>query len=151
MRRLRAQGSGLKAQGSGLGIERDPQLRRIERTGVIACAAIALVGAVTDNGWRSAAAVVGGGALIAMSYGALRAAVDAAMQLPAAAADQPDHRRASRWWRLVKYITRYAILAGIAYVMMVRLRAQPMWMLAGATSLVAAVMVEAVRQFRTRC
>ena len=48
-------------------------------------------------------------------------------------------------WRLVKFITRFAILGVIAYVMMVRLRAQPVWMLIGASSLVAAAALEAVR------
>jgi len=36
-------------------------------------------------------------------------------------------------------------MGGIAYVMMVRLRAHPAWMFVGASSLLAAVALEAVR------
>ena len=40
---------------------------------------------------------------------------------------------------------RYALLALIAYVMIARLRLHPLGLLAGASSVVAAVTVEAVR------
>ena len=50
----------------------------------------------------------------------------------------------------MKFITRFAILGLIAYVMMVRLRAHPVWMLLGASSLVAAAALEAVRTPRAR-
>ena len=62
----------------------------------------------------------------------------------------PDFVARTRAWALVKFITRYAILAFVAYVMMVRLRAHPVWMVAGASSFVAAAAVEAARQLRRR-
>jgi hypothetical protein len=46
---------------------------------------------------------------------------------------------------LVKFFTRYAILAVAAYVIMARLRLPPLAVFAGASSLVVAVAVEAVR------
>jgi hypothetical protein len=46
---------------------------------------------------------------------------------------------------LVKFFTRYAILALAAYVIMARLRLPPLAVFAGASSLVVAVAVEAVR------
>jgi hypothetical protein len=49
---------------------------------------------------------------------------------------------------LVKFFTRYAILALAAYVIMARLRLPPLAVFAGASSLVVAVAVEAVRGFQ---
>jgi hypothetical protein len=45
----------------------------------------------------------------------------------------------------VKFFTRYAILVLAAYVIMARLRLPPVAVFAGASSLVIAVMVEALR------
>ena len=46
---------------------------------------------------------------------------------------------------LVKFFTRYAILAAGAYVIMARLRLPPVAVIAGASSVVIAVMFEALR------
>jgi hypothetical protein len=51
---------------------------------------------------------------------------------------------------LVKFFTRYAILAVAAYVIMARLRLPPVAVFAGASSLVIAVMVEALRGLSRR-
>ena len=48
---------------------------------------------------------------------------------------------------LVKFFTRYGILAAVAYVIMARLRLPPVAVIAGASSLVIAIMLEAVRSF----
>jgi hypothetical protein len=45
----------------------------------------------------------------------------------------------------VRIAIRYALLAFLAYVMISRLRLHPLGLLAGASSVVAAVSVEAVR------
>jgi hypothetical protein len=50
-------------------------------------------------------------------------------------------------WALVKFFTRHAMLALVAYGMMVRLHLDPVGMLVGVTSLALAAMVEAIRQF----
>jgi hypothetical protein len=47
---------------------------------------------------------------------------------------------------LVKFFTRYAILAVAAYVIMARLTLPPVAVIAGASSLVVAVGIEAFRQ-----
>jgi hypothetical protein len=51
---------------------------------------------------------------------------------------------------LVKFFTRYAILAGAAYVIVARLRLPPVAVFAGASSIVLAVTVEALRGLRGR-
>jgi len=49
-------------------------------------------------------------------------------------------------WRIgLQLAGRYALLAFLAYVMIARLRLHPLGLLAGASSIVAAVTVEAVR------
>ena len=98
------------------------------------------VAAAVSGGLRAVLGVAAGGLIAAVSYGAIRAGVDALVST----------RSSSTVWGLVKFITRFAILGAIAYVMMVRLRAQPVWMLLGASSLVAAAALEAVRAPRAR-
>jgi len=97
---------------------------------------------------RAVAGVVGGALLAAVSYRGIRAGVTALTD-PGVAVSSAG-RSTSRTRGLVKFITRFAILALIAYVMMVRLRAQPVWMLIGASSLVAAAALEAARTPRAR-
>ena len=104
--------------------------------------------AAASGGARAALGALAGGLIVAVSYRAIRGGVDALVATSAAgAAGTPGP---SATWRLVKFITRFAILGAIAYVMMVRLRAQPVWMLLGASSLVAAAALEAVRAPRAR-
>jgi hypothetical protein len=124
--------------------EPDPRLREIERGAFWAFAIMVVLAVATGGGIRAVAGVVGGALLVAVSYRAIHAGVDAAVL-----AGSRKNRR-STIWRLVKFITRFAILGLIAYVMMVRLRAHPVWMLLGASSLVAAAALEAVRAPRAR-
>jgi hypothetical protein len=143
--------------------ERDPLLNRVQRDTTVVCAALMVVATVA-GGWRAALGVVAGGLVVFVSYRGIKAGIDglmagSAVRDPIAgegSADAhsglpvPDFVAPSRAWTLVKFITRYGILAAVAYVMMVRLRAHPVWMVAGASSFVAAVAVEAVRQLRGR-
>ena len=104
-------------------------IRRFEREAVIACLVLAAVGAASG---RVAAVprrrpVLGGGALAAFSYLGLKAAVNLA-----------DSGTKSRSWPLVKFFTRNAILAFVAYVMLARLRLHPVGVIVGATSMVVA-------------
>ena len=119
--------------------EPDPQLRRVERYAFRVLAILAAAAAIT-GGVPALLGVATGGLLAAISYGAIRAGVDALTSTSST----------STVWRLVKFVTRFAILGGIAYVMMVRLRAHPVWMLLGASSLVAAAALDAVRAPRSR-
>ena len=123
-------------------IERDPLLRRIERDAVLACGAMALAAAVLARTHLSAAAgVAGGGALAWISYLGIKGGIDALIGV-AETRGNPSRNVAIG---LVKFFTRYAILALAAYVIMARLRLPPVAVFAGASSLVIAVMVEALR------
>jgi hypothetical protein len=117
--------------------ERDPFLRALERDAMIACGCCAAVAlAFVPEGPRAALGVLGGGGLAAVSYRAIKGAVDAATG--------PAGRPAA----LVKFVTRHAILAVAAYVMLVRLRLHPIGLLVGASSLVLAAAAAMARSSR---
>lgn len=116
-----------------------PALRRVERDGVIACAVMAAAAWALARGAVDAPlGVLGGGALAWISYHGIKSGIDAMTS----AGEWTAGRRARG---LVKFFTRYAILAVAAYVIMARLRLPPLAVFAGASSLVVAVAVEAVR------
>ena len=122
--------------------EADPMLRRIERSAVVACGAMAIVAALVARGRIAAAAgVIAGGALAAIAYRGLKGGVDGA----AAMGKSGEHGGKRSAIGLVKFFTRYGILAAVAYVIMARLRLPPVAVLAGASSLVVAVTVEALQ------
>jgi hypothetical protein len=119
----------------------DPLLRRIERNSLIACAAMAAAAWAVAGGRADAPlGVIGGGVLAAVSYRGIKSGIDALANGTAGGG-----RRARAAIGLVKFFTRYAILAIAAYVIMARLRLPPLAVFAGASSLVVAVAVEAVR------
>jgi hypothetical protein len=135
-----------------MAVEPDLHLRRIERRALWVSALTIILAAASGGGTRAVLGVIAGAAIVAMSYTAIRAGVDAMVTSVATSAAAAT-RATTSWaavWRLVKFITRFAILGLIAYVMMVRLRAHPIWMLLGASSLVAAAALEAVRAPRAR-
>ncbi len=117
--------------------ETDPFLRRFERDALIACAALATGGMALTGEVRMGAAVLGGGLLSALSYRSIKGAVTRAP------------RRRSRLFALVNFFTRYGILALAAYVMLARLRLPPVGVMAGASALVIAALVAAVRVLGT--
>jgi hypothetical protein len=134
--------------------ESDPALRRIERHSLIACGVLALTAAVVTRGVEAPLGVLGGGLLVAISYRGVKAGMTALVD--AGAPSPRFHKlRAGGSGRagegktvavgLVKFFTRYAILAVAAYLIMARLRLPPLAVFAGASSLVVAVMVEALR------
>jgi hypothetical protein len=85
--------------------------------------------------------VLGGGLLVAISYRGIKGGVDT---LVGAVSGRPK-TGARVAIGLVKFFTRYAILAAAAYVIMARLRLPPLAVFAGASSFVVAVAIEAVR------
>ena len=104
-----------------------------------------------------AAGVLGGLALVALSYAGLRAGVDAALavragaDLPGGRAEIPGDSPASgRSMGFVKFFTRHAILAVGAYVMIARFELHPVAMLAGVTTPAVAAGIEFVRIVRAR-
>lgn len=146
-----------------------PFLRRLERDtlvigGVMTAAAVAL----WPHQPGRAAGVVGGVALIALSYRAIVAGVSglrAGTHDATGSENRPDfvnpgpegdvptepgpgRPAASRGF--VKFFTRHAILAVGAYVMIARFEFDPMAMLAGVTAPAIAATVEVVRTVRAR-
>ena len=123
--------------------ERDPFLRRIERDAVVACLAMAAIVAVMWWGRTDVPlGVLAGGLLVAISYRGAKSGIDAVVR-------RARVGRAARW-ALVKFLTRYAIVAAAAYLMLVRVRLHPAAVVAGASSLVIAATAEAVRAARNR-
>jgi hypothetical protein len=123
----------------------DALLRRIEITSAIACAVFALTALVLARGRPGPAiAVVAGGALIAVSYYTIKSAADVIVATMSGGESAARVRRRFVW-TLARIALRYALLAFLAYVMIARLRLHPLGLLAGASSVVAAVSVEALR------
>jgi len=119
--------------------EADPILRRIERRAVASCAVMALgAWAIARGRVDAPLGVLGGGALVWISYRGIKNGVDALVDRTAS--------RARVAIGLVKFFTRYGILAIAAYVIMARLRMPPLAVVGGASSLVVAVMIEAFRK-----
>ena len=126
---------------------RDPLLSRLERDSTLVAVALSVAAAGLWPGRPGRAlGVLGGFALIAVSYRGIRAGVDGLW--PASGSDAPPHRPPRAGF--VKFFTRHAILAGGAYVMMARFEFDPMAMLAGVTAPAVAATVEFVRTVRAR-
>ena len=107
----------------------------------MAVAAFAATGRV-----RAPLGVLGGGLLIAVSYWTIGSGVTALVDLAARPRDGGRPERPPRLaWTVTKVAGRYALLALLAYVMIARLRLHPLGLLAGASSVVAAAAVEALR------
>ena len=120
-------------------------IARVARATALACVVMALLFAA----WRgplAAAGVLGGGALIGVSFWAIRGTVDTLVTLRS----DGGAARKSTVFALVKFFTRHAIVAVAAYGMMVRLHLDPLGLLAGVSSLGVAVGVEALRDLRWR-
>lgn len=118
----------------------DPLVGRIGRMAVVICVLATLL-AWGVAGGRMAAGVLGGGLLIGLSLYTLGGGVAAVVAAASGGSGAPG--RAAR--TLVKVVLRYALLGFLAYVMIARLRLHPIGLLVGATSITAAVFLEAVR------
>ena len=124
-------------------MEPDAVLRRVERTAIGFCGAMAIAALAIAQGSPSpAVAVLAGGVLVGTSYWSIKSSISG---LIVGTAARGEHTRASRGRIALQLAGRYALLAFMAYVMIVRLRLHPLGLLAGASSIVAAVTVEAVR------
>jgi hypothetical protein len=108
-------------------------------TGVV-CVVLAVAAGVWSRDARVAGGVLAGGVLIGLALWALGGMV--AGLLPGG--DQGGRRRV-RGAALVKFFTRHAILALVAYVTMVRWHLDPIGMIVGVSSVVVAAVIEAAR------
>ena len=132
-------------------MEVDTTLRRVERNAFVVCAALFGAACFVPPRPDVALGVLGGGVLVGISYWSLKGGVTALVDALAAgstsgppAADAAP-RRANMRRELVKLSLRYALLAVLAYVMIARLRLHPWGLLAGASSVVVGVSLEAAR------
>jgi hypothetical protein len=97
------------------------------------------------GGGRMAGGVLGGGLLLAISYRALKRAVDA-IGPPASG---QEGRPTQAMWRVgLGLVGRYALLLVAGYVIIGRLHLHPLGVLVGVSAAVVAAMVEAVRSWR---
>ena len=128
-------------------METDPLLRRLERDALVACALLTMAALVWRRGQPDFALAVGGGGLLAaISYRGIKGGIDA--MVGRTGLEEAESGPPPRVWALVKFFTRYAILALAAYVMLARLRLHPVGVFVGASSLIMAAAVEAIRSAR---
>lgn len=129
-------------------MESDLSLRRVERDAALACAAMAVLALVLQRGGLGGAVgVVGGGALMAFSFRAIRGGVDAMVQRvaprPGDAGSTPGAGRIG--WILLRFLFRYVIIGVAAWALLTQLHAHPLGLIAGVTAPVIALGAEAVR------
>ena len=135
----------------------DPLLRRLETRAVAFVAGAAAVAVAARRGEVDVAlGVLGGGALIGVSYWAIRASADGLVALfaggrePAGAGSAPSaisarKPRPAAVGVVVRLVGRYALLAVMAYAMIARFRLHPIGLLVGVSSVFASASVEVVR------
>ena len=124
-------------------------LRGVERNSLVIGAAMTVAALFVEPRPQLAIAVAAGAFLVSVSYWTLKRGVTMlAAAVAKNVAKTPDaalKTRGNVGRELWKLVLRYALLALLAYVMIARLRLHPLGLLVGASSVVAAVAIEAVR------
>ena len=118
-------------------------MRRLGRSAAVVCVLMMVVG-LAVAGIGAAAAVAGGALLTAIGVYALHNGTKALASLLTGEVAAAETRRVA-WRAGAGVVGRYALLAFLAYVMIARLRLHPVGLLAGASSVAAAVGIEAAR------
>jgi hypothetical protein len=122
----------------------DDRLARLERLALILTAVlIGIALLVPRGGIRMALGVAGGALLSGISYWAIKRGVGSLADVVLA---RGTGRRSPRGF--LAFVFRYALLAGMAYVMIARLRLHPIGLLGGASVIPLAAVIEAIRQTR---
>jgi hypothetical protein len=120
--------------------ETDASLRRVQRDGVLICAATACLSLLVAHGRPAGAlGVLAGGALMAVSFLAIRGGVDAALK---------RRRPGPGGWAAFRFIARLGVIAVLSWAVLVPLRTDPLGVFAGVTAPVLAIGIEAVRLTR---
>ena len=124
-----------------------PEMSRLVRNTALATVVMA-AGALAWRPERPAVAlgVVGGGVLAGLSFWGLRGVVDQVGW----ARKTGEIRPLSRVFQLVKFFTRYVILALVAYGMMIRLQLDPVGMIVGVSAVLCAASFEIGRLRRRK-
>ncbi len=134
--------------------EPDRAVRLFERDAAVACLAMAVVALAVGRGRPDGAAgVLAGGALTGLSYWALKGVVGAVVSLAGRVGTEAGAERepgaalpaGKRILLAVKFLSRYALLAIGAYVMLTCFRVHPVGLLVGATTPFAAALLQVVR------
>ena len=121
-------------------------IERIARNTAITCIVLTALAAAWTREPLVALGVLGGGALIGLSFWAIRGTVDALIAIRSSG-ETPGK---STGLQLVKFFTRHGILALAAYGMMVRLHLDALGLIVGVSSLLIAVAGEVLRDLRGR-
>lgn len=138
----KAGGSDVAAEAGSSGVRKagDQVLHRIERRSLwLAALATGAALVAPGGGGAIAAGILGGALLSVLSYWAIKRSVSALTDRLVAPAP-PDARGMPRG--LVMFVVRHALLAGMAYVMIARLRLPPGALLGGASVIVLAAAAE---------
>lgn len=126
-------------------------LSRVERRALILTAATTVLASVVPGGGVNAAvAVLGGALLAAVSYWAIKHGVTGIADAVLRQRSQTPPEKARRPRGIVMFVLRYTLLAGLAYVMIARLRLSPIWLLSGASVMAVAAAIELLRHVRPR-
>jgi hypothetical protein len=125
-------------------VERDPTLRGVERNAVVIGALMTLAACFLRPWPDLALGVIGGGLLAGFSYWSLKSGVSAMAAVLSTSGPGGARPRVNMRRELAKLVLRYALLALLAYVMIARLRLHPWGLLAGASSVVAGVSLQAL-------
>jgi hypothetical protein len=126
-------------------VEADPILRAVERNSLLAGAAFTLAALLVPPRPEVALGAAAGAVLVYFSYWSLKRGVSMLAELMAGDVEARENARANRGRELRNLVFRYALLVLLAYVMIARLRLHPWGLLAGASSVVAGVSIEAFR------
>jgi hypothetical protein len=131
----------------------DPSLRRIQRDSALIAIGTAVLALAVQRGRPDGAlGVLAGAALMAFSYRAVRAGVDAIVRKASGqghAAPGAPVRKGGVVWALAKFIGRYLVIGFGGWVALVPLHANPLGLFAGVSVPVLAIGIEAVRLVRT--
>ena len=119
-------------------------LARLERLALILTAVLIGIALLVPQGSARMAFGVAGGALLSgISYWAIKRGVGSLADVVLA---RGTARRSPRGF--FAFVLRYALLAGMAYVMIARLRLSPLGLLCGASVTMLAAAAELMRRFR---
>jgi hypothetical protein len=126
-------------------VDADETLRGVERNAFVVAGLLTAAALLVPPRPGMAIAVAGGALLAGASYWSLKRGVSGLVEAIAGGTDSSGKPRRFRARQTASLVLRYALLALLAYVMIARLRLHPWGLLAGASSVVAGVSVEAVR------